>query len=1229
MPSEPVRQPATGTARGGGRGGRGRGRGRGRGKGRGGGNSSFAVAAAAAASAAAAAAAVGAAATAASKQKLNGGDQDAARVKDLADIRFQAAVDRQRHLEANFHQVVDLVKPALAELCGRSVQGLLQRPDAHLDHEVVRHMSDQLGQKFDKVVAVHEAQNSYNMQLAHDFLQAKTQIAQDEFENRLDDLYDQYYDGLLNKLRLLSSLHAKELPFDLRDDRFEYRVIDDDHFDCDFGKWDELIDGNLVSEAEGARRLNTAARAKSPAAAAAATTTADKEPAAKGKAVVKGKAPASAKRKAQAQPGGLPTPKKATRNATRNAQLLPPAELSAPQPAKGLLAAAKEAAASTEVNTPAPEDSNPTSPEPATPVNDEEIPQEQMSPKPPKNATDADEYGLRSYVHRKTGGPPGEKILHYRFMMPRPVFFEPHEIGFRDSTNDPSRQARGKPKLNKYTWSPNSSHVHVDHRMVNYDYATMTPDDFDQDLVRKHALHPRHGLFLSSSRNESEEAGPYVMPGKPVVYIANPSGRVAHASRSFLPTTTQRSAEEAPLRSQMVASVRRFCKTSAVDHEDIAITEYVESDEQLLARSLGTAERELQASSFLSASADEEEEGGGEEEEEEEQQQQQQQQQQQHQPDPDQATIAADEADEADEAVILDAVEQGQQGQRDQQDPQDQQDQQNRDQDQDLQLLQQPADGDRSMLSFLAYATAFDEAKEATRHAPSASNASQYDAIRDVFTSTRPKPAPVPDDDILGLNLLAQICTLKPRMQESDAATSQLPPLMQDQSGPLPAVEPSQYPDSALQQHPSQPHPQQQLPPQAPLPHSAVQGQNAFYPGYAMQDHRDPHMAAGRPVDPAYNPRGMPGYANEAPPPPPPHPHPHPPASQTYGGHVFWPQQGIGPYPPPLPATSTAHPRMPFSHNASAEPLPPLRPPRSRNHSLVLDEPMHEARMRTNMNAGVNAYYGPPPPRGYSRAYSEQPLPPPPHPAVQPSGADRVLPAPHQQQQKQQQQGYLASSSPPSTYGSQPFGNLGPLGGGQMVQQSPPGTPQAASASTLHQRPAADATNGKYRKLQPAPVPAHRAWSNKPELRTIFWDHKETGSSAALPNSGPTQIRGWNDRGAPSVRFAVPPRPAKRQRTGGSLTLPPLREVTRHPRPGQPMVTAPVPTGPGVSLESMAMYGFGAIPTIGSALPLNEGAAATGHQQQQTGQGACIVVATPEPESEQSIKKRLRPRKGK
>lgn len=84
--------------------------------------------------------------------------------------------------------------------------------------------------------------------------------------------------------------------------------------------------------------------------------------------------------------------------------------------------------------------------------------------------------------------------------------------------------------------------------------------------------------------------------------------------------------------------------------------------------------------------------------------------------------------------------------------------------------------------------------------------------------------------------------------------------------------------------------------------------------------------------------------------------------------------------------------------------------------------------------------------------------------------------------------------------------------GGQIIQ-SPPGTPIGGSSMHRHRSTPSgsnDPNSKQYRKLQPAPVPAHRAWANKPELKTIPYDHKETGSSAALPSSGPTQIRGWN-----------------------------------------------------------------------------------------------------------------------
>lgn len=470
-------------------------------------------------------------------------------------------------------------------------------------------------------------------------------------------------------------------------------------------------------------------------------------------------------------------------------------------------------------------------------------------------------------------------------------------------------------------------------------------------------------------------------------------------------------------------------------------------------------------------------------------------------------------------------------------------------------------------LSVLAYATIFEEARDATRSTHTASKTSRYDAIRDVFTSSRPAAAPLPDDDTLGLNFLARLCSVEPRLPSSARPANEAPAdtlipdsdasqavVYEESPSAMPhrhdsigqdvgqpsfthsqppqtaaalhasSMEPSAYPiqqDLGMLHYPQtrpaefaqhhRPYPSQQPPP--PTAGHPLQDQNAYYhapSGYPTPNHRDAHMVSVRPVDTGFR---MASYGSEAPPPP----------AQAYGGLVYWsqhPQQGPSPiapvavpvqhqYPPPPVPPAAPHPRIPFSHNASAEPLPPLRPPRSRSQA-VHEEPVHDARMRAGMHALVNPYYLPAPPRAaFPRGYTESL-----HPTSQPMGLERVLPSPHH---PPQQQAYMGSPPPLGFAHQAPqamspsFGN--PLAtAGQMVQQSPPDTPQVVPIPMLYHRatPCNDAANGKYRKLQPAPIPAHRAWSNKPELKTIFYDHKETGSSAALPNSGPTQIRGWN-----------------------------------------------------------------------------------------------------------------------
>ena len=136
---------------------------------------------------------------------------------------------------------------------------------------------------------------------------------------------------------------------------------------------------------------------------------------------------------------------------------------------------------------------------------------------------------------------------------------------------------------------------------------TTGPEDFDQELVERHGIHPKYGIFLPGSVNEQEAPGPYLMPGKPVVFVANPSGRISHAARSFQTTVNHRNADDAPWRSKFATTLHRYCKLNEVDSADISIQEYLPSEEKLRKKSLGTALRELESKPVVNQAA----EGGG------------------------------------------------------------------------------------------------------------------------------------------------------------------------------------------------------------------------------------------------------------------------------------------------------------------------------------------------------------------------------------------------------------------------------------------------------------------------------------------------------------------------------------------------------------------------------------------------------------------------------------------
>lgn len=787
------------------------------------------------------------------------------------------------------------------------------------------------------------------------------------------------------------------------------------------------------------------------------------------------------KRRAADQPDGQPTPKKSAR-LMDDSSLLEPAHV-APAPAKGLLASAA-VVEDREEGTPADEDSVPASPEPPNLFNgissaaynraQGKLHSREKSPPLPKNIGEPDEYGLRVYNQR-----PGfrEKSSSSRVLAPHVFHWNDWEIGFRDSVND-STKGHTRAKRGKYLDQPDSNGMHFDHWCNGYDYSSTTPEDFDQELVRKHGVHPKYGIFLPTSTNEAETPDPYVMPGKPIVFVANPSGRIVHASRSFQATNNTRRAEEAPLRKRFSASMRRFCKMQDVGEEDVAVTEYVPTDDELKARSLGTAVRELKS----------------------------------------RPVERAETTDAEEEKAATPAV------------PED-------------------PEALRAAMSAISYAALMLEAQDASRApAPTPKPAARYDAIRDIFDDVKPKAQPPVQDHTtgLGLSVLAELCNVKPRQLDEERSTTAYPPIaraahesdvrsaaerypnltrMSIETGLTPTELPPDIPSG--QHHPqsmyrsigphmgpgserfaygsSRDHSSAYTNPSAhdykthPPPSVHDLGAYPPHPGYPGPDPRDSQPPPSRGYESAY-PRRMSSYV------------PDNGYSRPYWGQSQPPagppkSSSTQPYAPPPPPPPPHSSRMPFAQTASAEPLPPLRPPRGRNS--LPGEAMMDSSHRPGEPGSANNYYSPGPHRPYHLySGSEQ------QSSMQHPSSERMLPA----LQQGGSSGYMASP-PPQPYPptnpmlSPTFANP-PLMSSQLAAQSPPDTPQGPPSSVRrHQSTpsgSSDAGSGKYRKLQPAPVPAHRTWSSKQELKTIPYDHKETGSAAALPQSGPTTIRGWN-----------------------------------------------------------------------------------------------------------------------
>ncbi|KAL1843665.1 hypothetical protein VTJ49DRAFT_365 [Mycothermus thermophilus] len=623
----------------------------------------------------------------------------------------------------------------------------------------------------------------------------------------------------------------------------------------------------------------------------------------------------------------------------------------------------------------------------ATPVDSESAEPEADGPEPPlpRGAGDPDQFGVR-LVYRK-----GTKndIPNNRVMVPNLFEWDDLDIGFRDSTNCANKGAT-KQRRGKYLNKPGSNYLFVDRRVGIWD-STLAAGELDEDLVKKYRLHPTYGLVVPDSINEWEPPKPAPSGLKPVVFVP-PNGDPIHTSRTVAPALLDRDVDGVQRRMELARLIRSIC-----EGEDIPVAE-ISPDKDLLEthREEVLRARNIDPAQLIQVALPESSS-------------------------PTPQPVAEDTIEAVVDAGTTVAP-----------------------------VPEDTATFDRFVDEAIAAADAIEAEDEAIARAASAKRTSSrpYDAIRDVFTDTRPSRQPSPPAtqdvpvvvaDTTNLSRLADTA-LQLHMAPPPPAPVAVPgpvpvgrepvvekPVHYDRLPSLPpqpvaqkpvVEEPPRYDQFPPMQshhpaHAQNPAPPAELPPYGPAPQSngvvrvPEYGQpraEYFQPAEYHQQQEPAHLSQQEPPRPPVEPpRPAPvephrpnDFLRTALNPPAVPPAPYMPHVQEYPG-VPLPPAPAPPMPNQTPATTG---RTSYPSTTTTQALPALRP----RHNLLNDQPppppfpepqpspaVHHTSIVPPTNSG--GYYPPPATRTYQNGYTLH-EPGQPHPPHQPMGTPMHPPPP-------------------------------------------------------------------------------------------------------------------------------------------------------------------------------------------------------------------------------------------
>ncbi|KAI2642600.1 hypothetical protein GGS21DRAFT_544728 [Xylaria nigripes] len=471
------------------------------------------------------------------KGKKSGNAKGRGRTKTFDDPRVQAAHDRQKVLRDLYSEVANAIKPVLDDLASRSLKTLLESPTEHEDTPEFHLLQRQLDERLDEVIRAAEHEFSTRTAIATREYQLHTAVTEKKFHESYNLTAEEFYDASLKRAGILDQLQRDGGDVNLPDTTYNYAEKPDDVLG-EQGLWIMYRDGVEVpypSLLEGTRKAAVAKGSVN-----------------KGKSV--------AKRKAEDQPDGQPDPKKsAALSGTTKPDNGDEAATPQPRHTKGLLSAEAEPEGEPESNAPSP--SPELGPKAGAPRG------KKAPPGIPDGASEPDKWGVRIVARR------GQKANN-RLILEPPVTFGENEIGVRDSANKKTGGEFGDKVTN-----PNPRNFHVDRTIVTYDCLTYQEGDLDSDLIERHNLHPKYGLFLPISRNKSEPPKPFVSGANPIVVIT-PNGATLHASRSVRDYKMDVTLREHAIQNKCSFLLERFCEEADIDREEIQTEEIRERERQ-------------------------------------------------------------------------------------------------------------------------------------------------------------------------------------------------------------------------------------------------------------------------------------------------------------------------------------------------------------------------------------------------------------------------------------------------------------------------------------------------------------------------------------------------------------------------------------------------------------------------------------------------------------------------